>query len=487
MRHGDDDITELPQPDHPRGKAPDRPRLALLVAWSLEEPDRVGELALVPHRGASVLGRGGDGDAGRLDLLRQRPGASTATGGLRAPAISRQQLRVSSMGDRLQIENLGRLGLLRDGSPVAQAIVRPGDALEVQSQLVLLCVERPATLPTVRYVPPDEWPRFGEADRHGIVGESVAAWELRDRIAFLAPRKGHVLILGPSGAGKELAARAIHRMSPRGARTLVARNAATFPAGLIDAELFGNVRDFPNPGMRDRPGLVGEADGSTLFLDEIGELPAELQAHLLRVLDADGEYQRLGEPRRRTADLRLVAATNRPADSLKSDLAARLRHVLVVPSLAQRRDDIPLLARALLQRAAEDDPHVAERFFELRGGCATPRLAPELVAGLLAHPLELNLRELDALLWRSMTESRGDRLEPPSMAPSTRAEPDAEPDEGGGWTDPTDVTPEQIQECLDRHEGIQGPVWRELGFRNRYVLQRLIRKHGLRVASVSPE
>ena len=117
------------------------------------------------------------------------------------------------------------------------------------------------------------------------------------------------MLLGETGTGKELAARAVHRFSTRADRPLVARNAATMPAGLIDAELFGNARNYPNPGMAERPGLVGQADGGFLFLDEIGELPSELQAHLLRVLDAGGEYQRLGESRVRRSDFRLLAAT----------------------------------------------------------------------------------------------------------------------------------------------------------------------------------
>jgi transcriptional regulator with GAF, ATPase, and Fis domain len=98
-----------------------------------------------------------------------------------------------------------------------------------------------------------------------------------------------VLLLGESGAGKELAARAIHGLGDRRARPLVARNAATMPETLIGAELFGNVKNFPNPGMPERPGLIGEADRSTLFLDEIGDLPEACQVHLLRVLDDGGE------------------------------------------------------------------------------------------------------------------------------------------------------------------------------------------------------
>src|SRR5262249_13648433 len=153
-------------------------------------------------------------------------------------------------------------------------------------QMVLLCVRRPAWItgtPTVREF------SFGDVDEHGLVGESPAIWELRARIAFIGPRPGHVFIHGESGAGKELVARAIHASSPRAVRPLVARNAATIPEGLIDAELFGNLRNYPHAGMAERPGLIGEADGGTLFLDELAELPVPLQAHLLRVLDG-GEY-----------------------------------------------------------------------------------------------------------------------------------------------------------------------------------------------------
>ena len=140
------------------------------------------------------------------------------------------------------------------------------------------------------------------------------------------------LLLGESGTGKELAARAVHQLSQRGRQQFVARNAATLPAGLIDAELFGNAKNYPNPGMPERRGLIGEADGGSLFLDEIGELPVELQAHLLRVLDGDGEYQRLGEGVARRSNFRLIAATNRDPSTLKHDLAARFTARIELPT-----------------------------------------------------------------------------------------------------------------------------------------------------------
>src|SRR5581483_3361135 len=137
-------------------------------------------------------------------------------------------------------------------------------------------------------------------------------------------------------------ARAVHDSSTRADKPLVARNAATFPEGLVDAELFGHARNYPNAGMPERPGILGQAAGGTVFLDEISELPVALQTHLLRVLDR-GEYQRLGDSASRVADVRFIAATNRP-EGLRPDLAARFKLRIPLPTLAQRAEDIPLIA-----------------------------------------------------------------------------------------------------------------------------------------------
>src|SRR6185295_7811651 len=124
----------------------------------------------------------------------------------------------------------------------------------------------------------------------------------------------------------------------------------------------GNVKNYPNPGMQERPGLIGQAHGGTLFLDEVGELLPELSAHLLRVLDEGGEYQRLGEATPRRADVRLVGATNRETALLKHDFLARLAVRIDLPPFEARREDIPLLARHLLERAADKSPEIAARF-----------------------------------------------------------------------------------------------------------------------------
>src|SRR5439155_2387036 len=123
----------------------------------------------------------------------------------------------------------------------------------------------------------------------------------------------------------------------------------------------------------------GEADGSTLFLDEIGELPEALQAHLLRVLDDGGEFQRLGDAQRRRADLRLVAATNRTIEQLKFDLAARFRLRVKLPGLDERPEDVPLLARQLMRRVASKDADIASRFV----AAGEPRIALDFMPALV--------------------------------------------------------------------------------------------------------
>jgi two-component system nitrogen regulation response regulator GlnG/two-component system response regulator HydG len=332
------------------------------------------------------------------------------------------------------------------------------------------------------------------------VGESPAAYRLRDLAAFHAKASTNVLLLGPSGSGKELAARAIHRLSRRADRPWVARNAATFPAGLIDAELFGNPRNYPNPGMAERPGLIGQADGGTLFLDEIGELPAELQAHLLRVLDGDGEYHRLGEAAPRRADLRLVAATNRDAQALKHDLLARLTLRLRLPGLEERREDIPLLARHLLKQAAARDPEVAARFVADKGAWAgEPRIDPALVDHLVRHHFAAHLRELETLLWQAMAGSRHyyvalteevlahwtpaprpAREDPRPADPPVGLDEAPPPAQPGA---PPEPTLDEIRAAIAAADGNLARAARALGL-SRYALYRVLRKHGIDAADV---
>lgn len=450
--------------------------LALLLAWSRVEPGRTGEVALL--EGPRVLGRGpkrSDDEAPRVVLVRQRPGRTDPTAPLESPRVSRKQLVVRPIGDHLDIHNVGRCPLFVNGFPAERAALHPGDTVRLGDELVFLCTRRPLVIPDLRSYPHEIAFGFGKPDPDGLVGESPAAWRLRDELTFVARSGAHALVLGRSGAGKELAARAIHRLSSRGSRPLVSRNAATFPEGIIDAELFGNVKNYPNPGSPERQGLIGQADGNTLFLDEIGEIPAHLQAHLLRVLDARGEYQRLGESKVRTADIRVIAATNRDPSSLKDDFAARLTVRLEVPSLDERRDDLPLLVEHRMRVLVESHEDLRRQ--------EAPRVSAELMERLLSYEYPRQVRDLEQLLWRALAERTGATLTVTSgvrallaaeqvMSATGEAEP--EPPAGS-----PDLDRAQIEAVLARCDGNVTRAARELGLKNRFALYRLMRKHGV--------
>jgi hypothetical protein len=458
---------------------------ALCLAWSKDEGERVGEIALVPGGtpGSATLGRSsgpaGDGSS-RVTFGRPRPGRAERTSTLQAPQISRDQLRFEGRRGGLRVQNVGRCPLLVNGLSTEAAELQPGDLVELKGVALFLCTARPWTLPA----PPAgsaAWPDFpfGQADAFGIVGESAAAWELRHRVAFVGPRPAHVLVRGPSGAGKELVAQAIHALSPRAGRPIVSRNAATIPDGLVDAELFGNAKSYPNPGMAERPGLIGEADRSTLFLDEFGELPLAAQSHLLRVLD-QGEYHRLGDARPRHTDLRLIAATNRPESALKEDVLARFRLRVELPDLNQRRDDIPLLVRHLLIRIGRSDPAIALRCFPEGDLERPPRLTATLMRGLLRRRYTTHIRELESLLWTSLGQSGAALDTWVDLEERTDDPPSAGPRASAVGVDPLSIPAERVQEALDRHHGRQAEVIAELGLSSRHVLHRLIKRYDLR-------
>jgi DNA-binding NtrC family response regulator len=468
---------------------------ALVVVWA-SQPERIGEVLLVTPE-PRLFGRGGaevGEEAPRIDLVRQLPGANEPRPPVEHPFLSRQHLRLSAIaGDGVRVENLGKRPVTIDGREVTSEIAPSGAIVEIRGLFLFLVTRRPIVF---RALDLENYPiqPCGLPDPFGIVGESPPTWELRDRIAFFAGRSAHVLITGASGTGKELVAQAIHALSSRRALRLVARNAATLPVGLIDAELFGNAANYPQSGMAERPGLVGEAHESTLFLDEIGELPLELQAHLLRVLD-DGEYQRLGEAKRRRANFRLIAATNRPPEELKHDLLARLGLRLEVPDLNRRREDVTLIARHLLRRTASRDPPLGARFFSnWDGRHGDPRIGAELARALVGHPYSTHARELDALLWRSLSTSRGGfaDLTEEVRAELARPAPErpggvavAEGPKAPGAADDRSLasgrvpSADEVRAALARHQGVRERAWRELGLPSRHALHRLLKKYGL--------
>jgi hypothetical protein len=454
--------------------------IVLAVAWSAEEPGRVGEIAMAPPAGKSeVLGRG-EGEPGetRARFARQRPGTFEPGPPLAGAGLSRRQLVLTSQNDGVAVESVGRCEMRVNGVRCARAILHAGDTLYLRRQLLLLCVRRVALFPKGRYLPTGSWGEFGEPDAHGILGESPATWHLRERLAFVAKSATHSLLVGASGTGKELAARAIHTLSGRAAKPFVARNAATLPASLIDAELFGSARNYPNAGMPERPGLVGQADGGTLFLDEIAELPTDQQAHILRVLDTGGEYQRLGEATTRRSDFRLIGATNRAPSALKEDLRARLASLVEVTPLASRREDVPLLVRHLVQRAAVRSPEVAGRFI-VRDAAGRPyaRVAPGLIEHALRHDWSANTRQLEAVLWKAMSESPGEEILPPT---EWRSESASAPPAGPlPPAPPAEPSADDIRAALVAVGGSVGKAARVLGLPSRFALYRLMKKQGI--------
>jgi DNA-binding NtrC family response regulator len=453
--------------------------MALVIAWSSHEPERVGEVAILTED-AHELGRG-DQAQKRLVFCRQRPGSLEPQAPLMGPGISRRQLTLRARGPALVIENIGRCPVCVNGERIDKSVAAPGDTLLIEGQLLLYVTSRPTALPPLQHFPADGIGRFGKPDTFGMIGESPEAWQLRDRLAFAARAPGHVLVAGASGTGKELVAHALHRLSKRADGSFVARNAATFPEGLIDAELFGNVKNYPNPGMAERRGLFGEAHGGTLFLDEIAELPLALQSHLLRVLDDNGEYQRLGESSARRADVRLVGATNREPASLRADLLARFALRVDVPPLALRREDVPLLLRHRLERAASEGAELVQRFAKDAGG--TPRLDGAFVDHLLRRSWTTNVRELETLLWRALSTSTGDEVSLSdaelSAAQSEAHDEVAAPPAGARAA--TEISAAELRAAIARHQGNLAETARALGLSSRYGLYRLLKKHGIDV------
>lgn len=186
-------------------------------------------------------------------------------------------------------------------------------------------------------------------DELGIIGESEATREVVELVMSIAPTTISVLITGESGSGKEVFARALHQLSPRKNKSMISVNCGAIPEGLLESELFGHEKGAFTGAISTKKGFFELADGGTIFLDEIGEMPIQTQVRLLRVLET-GEFMRVGSGELRTVDARVVAATNRDLGRMvqqkqfRKDLYYRLKAVTIfLPPLRERREDVPLL------------------------------------------------------------------------------------------------------------------------------------------------
>jgi formate hydrogenlyase transcriptional activator len=246
-----------------------------------------------------------------------------------------------------------------------------------------------------------------EMNFENIIGNSPALKHVLELVETVAPSDSTVLLLGETGTGKELIARAIHDRSRRKDGTFVKLNCAAIPTGLLESELFGHEKGAFTGAIIQKVGRMELADQGTLFLDEVGDIPIEIQPKLLRVLQ-EREFERLGSIHTRRVNIRLVAATNRDLEEMiaarefRSDLYYRL-HVfpIRIPPLRERKEDIPPLVSYFVQKFAKQMQKQIEA------------ISPAVMRGLTAWDWPGNIRELENFMERAVIVTRGKSLDPP--------------------------------------------------------------------------
>jgi transcriptional regulator with PAS, ATPase and Fis domain len=320
-----------------------------------------------------------------------------------------------------------------------------------------------------------------------MVGESLAMQRLKQQIVKVAPLDVPVLLTGESGTGKELAAHAIHKLSQRREATMVMVNAAALPITLVESELFGyESGSFTGAERKGRKGKIELAHGGSLFFDEIGDMPADVQVKLLRVLQ-DGSFQRVGGTELRHSDFRLISASNRNFEamiaggSFRLDLFYRIGGVTVrLPSLRERIEDIPLLANLALEQFAQ------------RQRQRPRKLSQAALDFLMAQRWPGNVRQLMHTVERSAIFSESDLIEPSDFGImdaepiGSREPPVSDPGDGGGppaADGPGDslhvssaveqVEEQMIRQAMARNKGNKKRVAAELGISRSYLYKRL--------------
>ncbi len=444
---------------------PARKRLAGLVLLYADTFRELPAAFLLPGE-RHVIGR----DAGSVDLV------------LKAPAVSRVHAEVIRDGRNLVVRDLeSRNGVLVNGRKVASARLEPLDEVRI-GDAIFKFVDAGAD-DYARYRIDGALPHGAtrRAQKPSALAGGFQIDSIVAEIERVAATPLSVIVRGPSGTGKEVIASELHRLSGRRGK-LAAINCTALPQNLIESELFGYKRGAFSGADRDKPGLIRHADGGTLLLDEIGDMPLEAQAKLLRVLQAR-EVLPLGATSPEPVDVRVVAATHRDLERLqregkfREDLFARLNEYAVeLPALNERKEDLFLLTQTFLAR---------------HGGAGKVPSFP-FMTGLLNYDFPYNVRELEACIKRALALTDATLLEPEvlpevvqeAMADygsehSRRSQP-PEDEEAQGAPDET-----ALRELLTKHAGNVAAVGRELA-KARMQVHRWMKRYGIDIADYRP-
>jgi DNA-binding NtrC family response regulator len=427
----------------------------------LRAPEREIEVAYTPEEALALAKRGAfdlvvsdinlNAELSGLDLLRAFKGADP----------------------RLEVVLISGFGALETAIEAVRAgafdyVSKPFDILEVQDTVERALKRRahPA-LPAAR---PEE---IEALPADGLIGRSRGMLGVYKQIAHAAGSDAPVLVTGETGTGKELVARAIHSHSRRAGRPFVPVNVGALSESLLESELFGHVRGSFTGAVGDKKGVFEQAEGGSIFLDEIGETTPAVQVRLLRVLE-EGEVRPVGASRVLTVDVRVLAATNRDLErcvregTFRQDLYYRLNvlRIAVLP-LRERREDIALLAAHVLR--------------SVDGGSARPRvLSPEALAALMSYGWPGNVRELENAVERLALSVGGDTIHVEDLPPAFRARPPASLEEPmfDGLPSLEEMEKRYLRHVLAALKGNRSRAAEVLGI-DRRTLYRMMERFGL--------
>lgn len=378
--------------------ADDEPEICRFIADLIKGPDRDLVSATSVEEGLDLLGNS------PFDLLVSDINFNSERTGL-------DLLRAARSGSPpAEVVLMSGFGTLETAVEAVRAgafdyVSKPFDINEVRSTVDRAIRQRKADLAGPEPEPERIPPAVPAGDMPAaLVGRSRRMLSVYKQIALSAPSTASVLIIGETGTGKELVARAIHRHSPRASQPFVGVNCGALNEGVLESELFGHVRGSFTGAVTDKKGLFEQAHGGTLFLDEIGEMPVALQVKLLRALQ-EGEIRPVGGTRSVVVDVRILSATHRDLDkaaetgAFRADLLYRLKVVEIrLPALRERPDDVPLLIESFLDRLRRSDRTRAT-------------LTPRAMAKLAAYDWPGNVRELEHVIERLVLTSPGRRID----------------------------------------------------------------------------